>query len=98
MRGYGTYSISERRRFRFTPKSGKPGTIRESNKASGRRKSSILLTGTGVRKISYVAEITSVVSAQISPLLLLPDNRITAFNVFFNKISLWRNFIEKYIN
>ena len=40
--------------------SGKSGTIRESNQASGVRKhitrsTSILLVGTGVRKISFVA-------------------------------------------
>ena len=40
--------------------SGKSGTIRESNQASGVRKritrsTSILLAGTGVRKISFVA-------------------------------------------
>ena len=46
----------------MTAQSGKPGTIRESNQALGVRKahyyvhkSSILLAGTGVRKVSSVA-------------------------------------------
>ena len=82
----------------ITFQSGKPGTIRESNQASGVRKayymsyyvrkSSILLAGTGIRKISSVACGFSPVKIRFSDYPKSLISRINEVYVFFNIISL----------
>ena len=78
--------------------SGKPGTIRESNKALGVRKahyalyyvrkSSSLLAEPGVRKISSVACGFSPIEFHFSDHLNILIIGINEVYVFFNKISL----------
>ena len=75
--------------------SGKPGTIRESNETLGAhyvsycvQKSSILLAGTGVRKMSSVACGFSSVKIYFSDYPKSLISRINEVYVFFNKISL----------
>ena len=84
-------------------RSGKSGTIQESNQASGvckahyaeyyARKSSMLLGETGVTKISSVACAFSPIKIHFSDYPKGLISRINEVYVFFNKISVYAIFI-----